>query len=52
VNVVVDVNMGIAIVTEDLLLIDSYHGAVVGAGLTGDDKLTTSSPVITSIRLT
>jgi len=48
----VDVNMGIAVLLEVACLVDSYHRAAVGRGLSGDDELTTTSPVIASIGLT
>jgi hypothetical protein len=45
-------DVGIAVLLEVTLLIDSYHGAAVRAGLSGDDELTTNSPVIASVGLT
>jgi len=47
----VDVDMSVAVLLEVMLLVYCYDGATVGAGLSGDDELTTNSPVITSIGL-
>jgi hypothetical protein len=43
--------MCIPILLEVPSLIDSYHHAIVRAGLSADDELPTSSPVIASIGL-
>jgi len=52
VGLIVDMDVGIAILLEHLGLVDSYHLLVVGRGLRRDDELTTTSPVIASISLT
>jgi len=51
VDVVVDMDVGIAVLLEVACLVDSYHGAAVRAGLSGDDELPTDSPVIASVSL-
>jgi hypothetical protein len=44
-------DVGIAILLEVTLLIDSYYRSTVGAGLSGDNELTTNGPVIASVGL-